>query len=213
MTEQLQALIERIHQEGVGKAEAEAEQIVARAREKAEALVREAEEKAAELRREAEAEAVSIEARGAVALEQSARDLLIRIKQSLENLLSRVVGSSVDEALSPTVVAQMLVKLSERYAGAGQAIQALVSPDDQEEIIEYFKSRYQDHLGSGVEIKVDQELQKGFRVSLQQKHVYHDFSSEAIAEALTDFLQPQLAETVRKAAEELQKTEEQGTAG
>jgi V/A-type H+-transporting ATPase subunit E len=210
MTEQLQALIERIHQEGVGKAEAEAEQILTKARAKAETVVREAEEKAAALRKDAEQEAASAEARGAVALEQSARDLLIRIKQSLENLLSRVVGRSVDEALSPAVVSQMLVKLAERYAGDGRTIEALVSPDDQEEIIEYFTNRYQDHLGSGVEIKVDEELQKGFRVSLMQKHVYHDFSSEAIAEALTDFLQPQLAETVRKAAEELSRTEEQG---
>ena len=209
MTEQLQALIERIHQEGVGKAEADGEQILAKARAKAATLVREAEEQAAELRRQAEAEATAAEARGHVALEQAARDLLIRVKQSLEELLSRVVGRSVDEALSPKVVSQMLVKLAERYTGDGRTIEALVSPDDQEEIIEYFKSRYQDHLGSGVEIKVDEELQKGFRVSFHQQHVYHDFSSEAIAEALTDFLQPPLAEAVRKAAEELSRTEEQ----
>ena len=54
---------------------------------------------------------------------------------------------------------------------------------------------------------IKQIIFKGFKVSFVDDHVYHDFTKEAIAESLTNFLRPQLAEIVHRVAQEESQTE------
>jgi V/A-type H+-transporting ATPase subunit E len=55
-------------------------------------------------------------------------------------------------------------------------------------------------MSKGLELHVDNEILKGFKVSFADDHVYLDFTQEAIAEALTTFLRPKLAEIVGRVA-------------
>jgi V/A-type H+-transporting ATPase subunit E len=54
----------------------------------------------------------------------------------------------------------------------------------------------------GLELHVDNEILKGFRVSFADDHAYLDFTNEAIADSLTAFLRPKLAEIVSRVAKE-----------
>lgn len=213
MAEELQHLIERIQKEAVEKAEQDAAEIISKAKEKAAAIVREAEAKAKATLEKAEKDAQAFTERSRRTLEQAARDLLISVGQGVENILKDIVAEAVDKALSIDVLKQMLVKMAEAYAaraGSETRIDLLISPRDKEELIRFFAEQYRQRLLHGVEIHVDNELFKGFRVSFVQDHVYHDFSKQAIAEALTQFLRPQLAEIVHRVAQEESKTESQG---
>jgi len=206
MSEQLQHLIERIQREAVEKAENEAARITADADEKAADLIRKAQEKAEAIARSAEKEAEASEARGRRALEQAARDLLIQVEQGVDGILSTVVSRAVDEALGPELVAQMLVKMAEAYAahaGEETRLEALISPADQKKIVSVFMARYREQLTEGVDIRVDPELEKGFTVSVEGGRVKHDFSREAISEALTSFLRPKLAELLPRSGDEV----------
>lgn len=205
MVEELQHLIDRIKQEGVETAEQQGAQIVAKAKEKAAAIVKEGEQKAKALLEDAERNSEAFTERSTKTLEQAARDLLISVGQGVENILADIVAESVEKALSVDVLKQMLVKMAEAYAahqGNESRIDLLISPQDKEELIRFFADQYRQRLVSGVELHVDNEIFKGFKVSFVEDHVYHDFTREAIAESLTNFLRPQLAEIVHRVAQQ-----------
>ena len=203
MAEELQHLIERIQKEAVDAAERESARIVAHAKDKAATIVREAEDKAKALMAKAEKDAQVFTERSEITLEQAARDLLITVGEGIENILSDLVATAVDQAMTIDVLKQMLVKIAEAYAasaGNESHIDMLVSPRDREQLVGFFADQYRKKLMRGVDLHVDNGIFKGFKVSFVDDHVYHDFTCEAIAEALTNFLRPNLSEIVHRAA-------------
>lgn len=204
MSEELQHLIDRIEKEGVDKAQAQADEIVAGAKKKAAELVKQAEADSKALLEKAERDAEAFTVRSQRTLEQSARDLLISVGQGVENILSDLVRDSLDEAMSIEVIEKMLVQISQSCAehqGSSQ-IEFLISKADQKDLIKFFADQYRKKLIEGIQIHVDSELFKGFKVSMVDQNMYHDFSSEAIAEALCNLLRPHLSEIVNRVARE-----------
>lgn len=202
MAEELQPLLDQIRKEGIEKAEAEAAEILAQAKEKAAKTVREAEAKAAELLAKAETDSEVFTQRSIATLEQSARDVLITVGQGIENILSEIVTASVDEVLGIEVLEKMMVSMAKSCADQhGETrIELLVSEADQTELVKLFAKKYSDKMIEGIELHVDNEILKGFKVNFADDHVYLDFTQEAIAEALSAFLRPKLAEIVGRVA-------------
>ncbi len=204
MSEDLQHLIERIQTEAIGEAEAKAARIVAQAKEKAAAIVREAEANAKEILAKAERESQVFVERSRKTLEQAARDLLITVGQGVENILENIVDESVDQAMDTSFLKDILLRIAQAYVergGSENRIQILIGEKDQQEIIRFFADKYRQHLVQGVEIHTDTGIFKGFRVAISDRHVVHEFTKKAIAEALCAFLRPHLAEIVHRAAE------------
>jgi len=208
MAEELQHLIDKIHSEAIKNADDEAAAILAGAKEKAATLVKEAEQKARDLISKAEKDAVLYTERSTRTLEQAGRDLLITVGQGVENILDDLVKESLDEALNIDVVKTMLVRMVDTYMARGgkeRRIALLVNPDEQQELIQFYAGRYREKLKGTIEIKPDDAVVKGFRVSFVDEHAHHDFSTEAIAEALSKFLRPHLAEIILRVAREEKK--------
>ena len=203
MAEELQPLLDQIRKEGVEKADAEAAEILAKAKEKAAQTVRDAEAKAKELVAKAETDAEVFTERSIATIEQAARDVLITVGQGIENIISEIVAESTTDALNTEVLEQMLVNMAQSCAEKqGETrIEMLVSEADQKELVKFFAAKYSDKMSHGIELHVDSEILKGFKVSFADDHVYLDFTQEAIAEALTTFLRPKLAEIVGRVAQ------------
>ena len=204
MAEELQPLLEQIRKEGVEKAEAQAAEILAQAKAKAAQTVREAEAKAKELVVKAQADAGVYTERSTATLEQAARDLLITVGQGIENIIADIVAESVDSVLKIEVLEQMMIKMAQSCAERhGETrIELLISKRDQADMVKFFAGKYREKMVQGIELHVDNEILKGFRVSFADDHVYLDFTNEAIAGALTAFLRPKLAEIVSRVAKE-----------
>ena len=207
MAEELQPLLEQIRKEGVEKAEAQAAEILAQAKVRAAQTVREAETKAKELVTKAQADAQIYTERSTATLEQAARDLLITVGQGIQNIISDIISESVDSALKIEVLEQMMVKMAQSCAERqGETrIELLISEQDQRDLVKFFAQKYREKMIHGIELHVDNEILKGFRVSFADDHVYLDFTSDAIAGALTAFLRPKLAEIVSRVAKESSK--------
>jgi len=203
MAEELQPLLDQIRKEGVEKAETEAAEILAQAKEKAAQTVRDAEAKAKALVAKAETDAEVFTERSIATLEQSARDLLITVGQGIENIISEIVAESTADALNTEVLEKMMVSMAKSCAEKqGETrIEMLVGESDQKELVKFFAAKYSDKMSHGIELHVDNEILKGFKVSFADDHVYLDFTQEAIAEALTAFLRPKLAEIVGRVAQ------------
>ena len=203
MPEDLQALIDRLQRDAVEEGQRRAQAIVAEAEVKADALVRDAESKGARLLERAERDAEAYTERSAHALEQAGRDLLIAVSHAVERLLSGLVHEALEDELKPELLAQMLVKMSEAYVARGgreRRMAVLLNEADLEALVSLFAQRYRDRLLDGVELQLDNDVVKGFRVVMVEDHVEHDFTIDAIAEALTHHLRPHLARILPRVA-------------
>jgi len=205
MEEQLQSLLDRIRREGVDRAEAEAASIVDEAKERARRVVAEAEAEADVLRRQAEADAAASRERAEKALEQAGRDFLLALQKSIEAILRETLRDTVATALTPDVVADMLVRLADAYAAHDMnesRVDVLLSPEDRERLAALVMQKYRDLANQGLTLRADDRLDKGFKVSFVDDNLYHDFSLTALAEALAPVLKPPLGEIVERAARE-----------
>jgi vacuolar-type H+-ATPase subunit E/Vma4 len=79
-------------------------------------------------------------------------------------------------------------------------VEVLVSPKDQEKLLAHVKAALAERLQKGLTVRGDERVGKGFQVSMDGGRVKHQFTPEAIAEALANFLRPALAEIVYDAA-------------
>ena len=203
MAEELQHLIERIRKEGVESGEKAADSLVAEAKKKAAAIVADAQKQAKDMVAKAEADSAAFAERGKATLRQSARDLLISIHSSVSDVVGGIAGAKLDQALTPDLMAQMLLKLAEAYAKDGGAggIVAMLGEADAAAVKAAFAKEYQNKLAAGIQIESRKEIFKGFHAAKKDGQVFHDFTKEAIAESLASFLRPELAQIVKKAAE------------
>jgi V/A-type H+-transporting ATPase subunit E len=205
MDEQLQSLLDRIQREGVERAEAEAARIVREAEDRAAGIVAGAERQAAELRLAAEADAAAALERGHTALEQAARDFLLSLQKSIESVLRETLCETVAGALAPDVMAQILVRLADAYAAHDMnesRVDVLLSPEDRDAVGAIVMEKYRELVRQGLTLRPDERVEGGFKVSFVDYHLYHDFSAEALAEALAPVLKPPLCDIVRRAAAE-----------
>jgi V/A-type H+-transporting ATPase subunit E len=205
MNEELQSLLDRIRSEGVDRAEAEGERIVAEARERAAGVVAAAEAEAERIRRTAESDAEVSRERGAVALEQAGRDFLIALRSSIEAVLGETLRESVEEELSPSLLSEILVRLADAYAAHDMnesGIDVLLSPEDREAVVAIVMEKYRHVLERGLTLHPDPRVDKGFKVSFVDYGMYHDFTAEALAEALAPVLKAPVGDLLRRAARE-----------
>lgn len=203
MPEELQHLLKRIRTEAVDQAEHDAEEILSQARTKAATLVKEAELKAQSVLAESDTEAKLFTERSSRALDQAGRDLLISVGNGVQQILQGLVEGEAGQAMDTPFLQGLLDKVISAYLGdGGSALEVTVGPEDQAALQSYFREKFQARLAAGSEVTVDPGLGKGFKIHFKDTHVYHDFTREAIADALGDLLQPHLAEVVSKAAQD-----------
>jgi V/A-type H+/Na+-transporting ATPase subunit E len=202
MSDELQHLIEKIRAEGVTKADAEARAILAKAREDAARIERDAGEKAAALLKKAELTAQAQAERGRKALEQASRDMVLIVSQAVEALFMRLLQEKVDAAFTPETFRSFLydaVKsyLSQDHSAAG--LELTIPAQNELEIRDFLLKAFKESAAQGVTIQSSNEVLKGFRVAFKDNHVEHDFTSEAITEALARLVRPHLADLLRSA--------------
>ena len=203
MTDQVQHLIDRIRRDAVAASQAEAGQIQQQAKDEANGTIQAAQARAAGLVAEAEQKAAALVDRGGKALEQAARDLLISVGQRLSAMVDALLVKSTAEALRPEVIEQMLLRLCDGMAKAGLDEKGLVisvGPGERDRIAEFAIAKLRSVLKLGAEVHIDQHLQQGFRLTLGNDSVHHDFTPTAIAALLAQFVRPQIGEVIQRAA-------------
>ena len=205
MEEQLENLLNRIRSEGVERAEAEAAVIVEQAEERARRMVQDAEAECARLRKKAEEDAAASKERGEQALAHAARDFLLSLQAAIEAVLRETLCESVAEALTPDVMAGILTRLADAYAAHDMnesRVDVLLSPEDRDAVGALVMEKYRALVRQGLTLRTDERLDGGFKVSFVESHLYHDFSVQALAEALAPVLKPPLCDMVRRAAKQ-----------
>lgn len=203
MAMELKHLIEKLKKEGVEEADRQKNDIIEAAQEEAERIVKEAAEEAERLKKEAAEEAERIEKNAREAMRQSARDLLLSLRERVTALFEGVIKQKTSEALDTEKLGEIIRTVAEGYVSSGGGeVEVLLNEKDQDRLSEGMLEELKKKLSAGVEIKVDRKIKHGFKIGGKGEHSFYDFSEEAISEAFYNFLNPRIREMI--------KTEEEG---
>ena len=200
MTQDLQQLLDKIRQEGVEKAQAEAKSIVDAARKQAEEIKSQASKEADELRDAAKKDAAAFNSRAEQTVRQALRDVRLQLSQDLEKQLSALLLRDVSATLAKAPTIEALVK---------QAVSAYLKGGEHEVDVELggssaaLAAKLQDELRKGAEksegitVTGSQAFPEGFTIRLAEGRVEQCFTDEAVTDALANLLRPQLAALLR----------------
>lgn len=183
--EDLQSLLEKINRDGVEKAEAEAKRIIADAQAKAAAILAEARAAAEKAKEDAEKSSADFAARAAETIRQTARDVVLGVRESVTALLEQLLSKGVDKALGDEATSVKLV--SDAIGGLTGSGEIACGA----KLAKALGARLA-ALG-GFTVVTDESVGTGFTVKLDGGRVEHAFTGEVIAAELAKRLRPDLA--------------------
>jgi V/A-type H+-transporting ATPase subunit E len=203
----VEALIERLRNEGVGSGRAEAEKIVKDARADAQTMLSKAKEEADQIVSRARTEAANLEKAGRQALEVAARDTVLDLKNRLSQRVAREVRHLVaDEVQRQEILEKLILEVAGQArektseAGAVEILlpEKLVSLDDiakdpahlQNPLGLFAGSVARKMLRQGITLATSPNVKAGIKVRLTDQGIDLDLSDKAIADLLLQHLQP-----------------------
>jgi V/A-type H+-transporting ATPase subunit E len=206
----VEALIEKLRDEGVAAGQQKAESIVADAQRRAEWITQEAEREAAAIRDKAREECDAMRVAGEDALKLAARDAMLRLRDELLNGFSEEVLRAVGRQMADeTFLQRLILSLAgtlRKEAGldAEQELvielpAEIVGIDDlrknPDELREGSLSRFAVSLGGdllrrGVRFEVSEDKSEGLLIRLREGEMLIDFGEATVASLLLQHLQP-----------------------
>jgi len=203
MADELQALLNRINEEGLKQADTARQEVLDKARAEAERLLQTAHRDSERMVEQAKREAELLVAKGRQSLQQAARDVILSLREQLQARLQAVAKTCAGEAMTPEAMANMVVELARGYAARGgdvERLDVLLSETQRGDLERHLKARLQADLREHCQVSPVPGAEGGFKLIFNGDDVVYDFSTEALAEALAVFLSPRLADLLRSAA-------------
>jgi len=199
----VQALIDRIRDQGVQSANQEAARILAEAEAKAAQLLADAQKQVEQLRAKATADIAAEKAAAEEALKLSARDTIMRLKNGVaaafETFVRRLVTTATQDRDLMKKLVLVLAGQSAEELIKDKQIQILMSdhlltgksdPKLRELGKQTILSLSSDMLREGVELLPLSSIEGGAKVRLVGEQLEIDLSDKAIAKMLSDHLLP-----------------------
>jgi V/A-type H+-transporting ATPase subunit E len=199
---QLQELIDKIKRDGIESASEEASRLKSQAEGEAKHIVEAARREAEAIIAKGKADAERSEKAGIAALEQASRNLVLAFKTEIETLLDKLIAGGVAASYGEDVLKAVLPELVKGWAShskGGNSLNLILGEGNLKKLEAYFKDKLAAEIKQGVELKSDRNLGAGFRIANKDGSAYYDFSAESVAELLSAYLNPRLAETLKNA--------------
>jgi V/A-type H+-transporting ATPase subunit E len=202
---QVQELIEKIKKDGIESASEEAARLKSQAEAEAKRIVEAGRKEAGEIIARAKTDAERSEKAGIAALEQASRNLVLAFKGEIETLLDKLiireVSSFYNEDTLKTVLPELLKAwVAKGSSSGGDTLDLILDEANVQNVQAYFNEKVSNELKQGVELKADRNLGAGFRIANKDGSAYYDFSAESVAELLSSYLNPRLAEILKRSA-------------
>lgn len=200
MSEDLQNLIDKIRAEGVEKANAEAKAITDKAKAEAAGIVEKAKVEAEAVRETARRDADSFAVRAEQQVRQAMRDVHLRVAQDLENLVDALVRDCVGKAMADKdAVAGWVSKAVDAYLAKGEKGVAVALGGSAAGMADAIRATIAGKAAQGgVKVESGPAFPDGFTIRLgDDGRVEHCFTAEAVADALSSMLRPEIAKLLK----------------
>ncbi len=193
MSEDLQGLLNKIRDEGLNKAQARADEILAEAEAKAKAIIADAESKASAIVDEAKRRTETFTESSRRTLSQAASNLILDIDGAILKHLEKILAGGIKASLLDVNFTTELVRDAVKtYLASGKVELAAASA-----LADALRSAFAAEGEKGVQVMVDESCGAGFRVLLADGRIEHDFTAEAISQAISRQVRPALAELLK----------------
>ncbi len=194
MSEELQSLLEKINSDGIMKANAERDAIIAKAKSEAAAIVAGAKKEAADLRAQAAAEAETLQKRAESAISQAARDVVLKLKAELGARISAAVAGAAEEAMTPEFMAELIKSLGAKFLSDPEAeLTVITAVRDAAKLDAALKGALAASLRKQPRVLAEPTIKGGMEVNFSGAELFFDFSTEALTELLAAYTAPRIA--------------------
>jgi V/A-type H+-transporting ATPase subunit E len=191
----LQELLEKIRKDGIEAAESDAAKLLAETEEKRKTLLADAEREAKAIREKAKADAARFEEAGKASLQQASRNLIISFRTEIAAVLAAIVHTDTEKAFSGQVLEAAIPAVLSAWKEKGvEDMTVLLPPAELAKLENSLRKKLDAELKKGVELKPFSGIKAGFRIVEKDGSAYYDFSADAFAEMLSQYLNTRLAE-------------------
>lgn len=200
MPEELQGLLNKIHNEGIKEAEKEKSELISKAKEEASGIINNAKEEAENIKKEAKEEAEKDKKRSEETIRQAARDINLTLKTELEDRLKEIVKNSISEAMTPELMSDIIKKMVDYYKQENNEepkLKLIFPPKELEKITNQLRSSLVKNLQNEPELFKGYDFSGGVKVGFKGEDVYIDFTDEALTELICEYVGPRLASTLK----------------
>ncbi|MDJ0659152.1 MAG: hypothetical protein QNJ42_06635 [Crocosphaera sp.] len=204
----VEALIDRLRNEGVNSGRTQAEQIVKEAEERADSIIEQAQKQAEQIVQQAREESQNLERAAQQALEVAFRDTRLALKSQLTQRFTgevqRLVGDETEKPeLLQKLILEVVGSVKETVAEAKQ-VEVLLprkvegleelsrNPEELEQgiLTHFIRLITQDMLREGVSFGISKDNKGGLKLRLIEQEVVLELTDAAISEVILEHLQP-----------------------
>lgn len=197
MNSKIQQLTETIYNEGVQKANEEAEAILKAAREKAAGIEKEAQKKAEKLVVEAEEKAQELKKQVDSEIKMTLNQAVSAMKQEITSLITmKVIQPSVKELFSDKDYLQKLISSVVKGWMEKESFDVKVILPEQErnQLEGFFKNNLADEMNKGLEVSFAQNMKSGFKIGPADGSYLISFTDEDFTNFLKAYLRPKTSQ-------------------
>lgn len=196
MTDQLQDLLQRVYQEGVEKARAEAEQIIQNAQRSADDTLSKAKAEAEKLIQEANAKAIELKKNSETDLKMAASHTLNSVKQQLVDII--LLKSLDDPAKAgfsdPAFLKDIILAAIDAWKASGGSGSIQINQAMQGKLDEGFLGSLSSKLGAELKVEFSPSMKNGFSLSPIDGSYKLSFTDEDFANLFKSYLRARTAE-------------------
>jgi V/A-type H+/Na+-transporting ATPase subunit E len=194
MSEQLQGLLQRIHDEGVAKAREEARNILEEAQAKADGILEKAEADAKAIVETAGKKAEELDRNTRSDLKMGAQQLMTSLKQKITDLvLAGAIDAPVGKAFREAdFVKKLILETLKLWPDRGQALNLTLPAEMQKEFEGWFKASVKGALDREVKLDYSPAMKSGFSVAPAEGTYKISFTDEDFAGLFKTFLRPRV---------------------
>ncbi|HOY83900.1 MAG TPA: V-type ATP synthase subunit E family protein [Candidatus Syntrophosphaera sp.] len=198
MSDQLQDLLQRVYDEGVNKAKAEAEAILDKAKAEAEAILQDAKAEAAKTVAGAQKEAADIAKNTDSDLKMAAQNTLSAVKQKLtEVLLSEAFDPKLKEAATDAdFVKKLILEMVAAWKESGGTVS--ISKSLEGKLEQHFAQSLSASAGQGLKVEFSPQMKNGFAISPAGNDYKLSFTDEDFANLFKSYLRPRSSKILFK---------------
>lgn len=199
MEPKLQALLDKIYQEGVAKGQEVASAVVQDAERKAEKILQEAEKEAVAIRSQAGKDAEELKRNVTSELQLAASQSISALKQQISHLVTfKAVAEPVRDVFSDQEFIRNTIETLIRNWQDGQKgpgdLTLLLPPDEEEALHRYFSAKAKELLDGQLHIEMDGRLTNGFRIGPSDGSYVISFTDKDFEAFFMDYLRPRTKE-------------------
>jgi V/A-type H+-transporting ATPase subunit E len=199
MENKLQELTQKLYNEGVEKANVEAEKILADAKSEAEKLKQNAEKDAQKIITDAEQKSVEIKKNVDAELALASKQTIRTVKQQVtEMIVSKVIDEPVKKAFDDVKfvkeIIEAVVKNWDPKKNEAIDLSVLLPADLEKEFAQFFKAKSGKELNANLELSFSDSLKGGFKVGPADGSYKISFSEEDFENFFKSYLRPKTIE-------------------